>query len=89
MDLYNLKTVPLTDSDRARLIEERTHRGLTQQQVADAIAAHRVTVAKVEKGLACPSPELFVRWCELLEIEHSHTFRLDLKKSRKKTTRKS
>lgn len=84
MDLSHFKTLPLSESDRASLVQERDRRGLTQQQVADALSAHRVTVAKVEKGMQQPSPDLLVRWCELLGLDLQLSLKLAVKKSRRK-----
>jgi transcriptional regulator with XRE-family HTH domain len=42
----------------AKLVALRERRGLTQQQLADKIGAHRVTIAKLETGVLRPSVDM-------------------------------
>jgi putative transcriptional regulator len=45
------------ERDRTWLIDLRKKKGLTQQQVADALTINRSTYALIESGLRNPSPD--------------------------------
>jgi transcriptional regulator with XRE-family HTH domain len=47
----------------------RKLRGLTQQDLADAVAAHRVTIAKLETGVLRPGVDLFEALAKALRVK--------------------
>jgi transcriptional regulator with XRE-family HTH domain len=46
----------------------RQRRGLTQQQLADIVAAHRVTIAKLETGALRPGVDLLEALAKALRV---------------------
>ena len=40
----------MKNSPKNRIAEERLARGMTQQQLADAVGAHWITISKLERG---------------------------------------
>jgi len=46
----------------------RQLRGLTQQQLADIVAAHRVTIAKLETGASKPGVDLLEALAKALRV---------------------
>ena len=46
----------------------RELRGLTQQQLADAAAAHRVTIARLETGVLRPGVDLLEALAKALRV---------------------
>ncbi len=55
----------------ARLKRLRERRGLTQQQLADAVGVARVTIGRVEIGSARPSLDLLERLARALRVKVS------------------
>jgi transcriptional regulator with XRE-family HTH domain len=47
----------------------RERRRLTQQQLADAVKAHRVTIAKLETGVLRPGVDLLEALAEALRVK--------------------
>jgi len=47
----------------------RKLRGLTQQDLADAVAAHRVTIAKLETGVLRPGVDLLEALAKALRVK--------------------
>jgi transcriptional regulator with XRE-family HTH domain len=54
---------------RAETLKKLRHRrGLTQQQLADRVAAHRVTIAKLETGALRPGVDLLEALAKALRV---------------------
>ncbi len=51
-----------------RIQEMRAHRGLTQQELADAVDVTRATIIALEKGSYNPSLELAFRLAKFFKI---------------------
>jgi len=51
-----------------RLAEARKIRGMTQQQLADALDVHVTTIAKIETGVRKPSFELLLKIAQILNV---------------------
>jgi DNA-binding XRE family transcriptional regulator len=49
-----------------RIAQARKRKGLTQQQLADALGVNRVSIARVEAGTRSPSMILALRLSEVL-----------------------
>lgn len=53
----------------ATLKRLRERRGLTQQQLAERVGAHRVTIAKLETGAVRPGVEVLERLAKALKVK--------------------
>jgi DNA-binding XRE family transcriptional regulator len=51
-----------------KLKEFRQKRGLTQQELANLVHLHRVTIASFESGKNNPTLENMLKFCEVLNI---------------------
>lgn len=52
----------------ARLAEVRQAKGMTQEQLAAATGVHRVTIARIETGVASPNAETLKRLADALGV---------------------
>lgn len=59
-----------------RLDQIRAGRGLSRQQLADAVGVHYQTIGYLERGEYSPSLSLALRLAEVLEIEVGDIFSL-------------
>lgn len=59
-----------------RLDQIRASRGLSRQQLADAVGVHYQTIGYLERGEYSPSLSLALRLAEALEIEVGEIFSL-------------
>ena len=53
---------------RNRVREQRTHRGMSQAQLAAALAVSRQTVISIENGRYMPSPPLAFRIARFFDL---------------------
>lgn len=60
-----------------RVKEARLKKGLSQQQVADALGVSKVSVCGYEKGTRTPSLEIFDALTEFLEIDINYALGKD------------
>lgn len=60
-----------------RVKEARIKKGLSQQQVADALNVSKVSVCGYEKGTRTPSLEIFVELVEFLELDTDYALGKD------------
>ena len=60
----------------SRLEEWRLDRGLTRQELADAVSVHYQTVGYLERGEYSPSLALALQIAEALEVPLEHIFSL-------------
>ena len=51
--------------------EARIKKGMTQQQLADAVYVTRQTISKWEKNYSVPDAEVFVKLADVLEVQIS------------------
>lgn len=61
----------------SRLKEFRTQKGLSQQQLADAVDARRETIVRLERGEYNPSLELAMDIANVLEASLLDIFRFE------------
>ena len=59
-----------------RLEQVRTHRGLSRQQLAEAVGVHYQTIGYLERGEYSPSLSLALRLATTLEIAVGDVFSL-------------
>ncbi len=60
-----------------RLRAARQERGLTQAQVANAIAVVRTTYTKYETDVTAPPPEILVALCRYLQVSADYLLGLE------------
>lgn len=75
---YGLMSRPTRDETPVynRLELVRTDRGLSRQQLADAVGVHYQTVGYLERGEYSPSLSLALRLADVLETAVGHVFSL-------------
>lgn len=61
--------MPMQKGPRPWLIAARVKRGMTQQQVADAIGVKKAAISRYEVGSRKPEDEIKVRLCRLLGLD--------------------
>ena len=61
-------TWPLPMSFPVQLIQLRKHRGLTQQQLADAVGIHVNQIKRYEAGTTQPTLEVLIKFTKALHI---------------------
>lgn len=62
---------PLPD----RIKEGRRARGITQQELAEALSVSKQAVSQYENGSNSPKPEVFESMCQILELPHGYFFK--------------
>ena len=67
-------------SIRNRVKELRDARGLTQQQLADAVGVSRQSINSIERGRYVPSLELALTFARLFRLSTDEIFALEEKR---------
>lgn len=57
--------------------EERTHRGMTQEALAEAVGVSRQTIIAIEKGNYTPSVLLALKIARAFDVRVEHLFTIN------------
>jgi transcriptional regulator with XRE-family HTH domain len=63
--------------DMDNLLTIRELKGITQQQLADAVGANQATISKIEKGIGNPTLAMINRIAKALGVHPASLFTLD------------